>query len=411
MDFRLGDRSDAFRAEARKFLDDVYTEEMRERMHATGIHHDWDFHRAQVERGWLAPAWPVEYGGQGRDAMEMVAFSEEFQRAGAPTYGAGTTLMIANVIQRLGTEEQKREILPRALKGEIIIVLGFTEPECGSDVAAAQTRAVRDGGEWVINGQKMFTTNAQDADYAFMLTRTNPDVEKHQGLTTFLVPMREGGVEVQPVFTLSGERTNVTFYSDVRVPDSLRVGEVDGGWQVMTVGLTFERSGAQGGESIRALDAMEHWANTSVDDDGRPRLGGSGGAGAPRACRRRKRGERALEPALRVDGAFRGPAGGGGLDGEVVRLGGDHRASPATSWTCSVPTGSGARATRRPWRAGRPSTPSGSPSGPPPTAAPARCSATSSPSADSGCPGPADASGGPGSHDRAERPQITPSAR
>ncbi len=271
MDFRLGDRSDAFRAEARKFLDEVFTEEMRERMHATGIHHDWDFHRAQVERGWLAPAWPVEYGGQGRDAMEMVAFSEEFQRAGAPTYGAGTTLMIANVIRRLGTEEQRREILPRALRGEIIVVLGFTEPECGSDVAAAQTRAVRDGNEWVINGQKMFTTNAQDADYAFMLTRTNPDVEKHQGLTTFLVPMREGGVEVQPVFTLSGERTNVTFYSDVRVPDSYRVGDVDGGWQVMTVGLTFERSGAQGGESIRALDAMEHWANTTVGEDGRPR--------------------------------------------------------------------------------------------------------------------------------------------
>ena len=137
-------------------------------------------------------------------------------------------------------------------------------------MAAAQTRAVRDGDEWVINGQKMFTTNAQEADYAFMLTRTNPDVPKHRGLTTFLVPLRQPGVEIQPVFTLSGERTNLTFYSDVRVDDGLRIGEVDGGWDVMTVGLTFERSGAQGGESIRLLGAMERWATTAVDDDGTP---------------------------------------------------------------------------------------------------------------------------------------------
>ncbi len=128
-----------------------------------------------------------------------------------------------------------------------------------------------------------------------------------------------------------------------------------------------------------------------------PAIGGSRGAGTPRACRRRKRGERAPQPALRVDGAVRGAAGGGGLDGEAVRLGGDHAPVRATSSTCSVPTGSAARAIRRPSRAGRPSTPSGSPSAPPPTAAPARCSATSSPSADSGCPGPADARlAGPG---------------
>ena len=98
-------------------------------------------------------------------------------------------------------------------------MLGFTEPECGSDVAAAQTRAVRDGDEWVINGQKMFTTNAQEADYAFMLTRTNPEVPKHKGLTTFLVPLRQAGVEIRPIYTLSGERTNLTYYTDVRIDD------------------------------------------------------------------------------------------------------------------------------------------------------------------------------------------------
>jgi 3-oxocholest-4-en-26-oyl-CoA dehydrogenase alpha subunit len=270
MDFRLGEDSEAFRQEALDFLDEHLTEAVREQMQATGVRHNWDFHRARVDHGMLAPGWPEEFGGQGRDALEVLASAEEFQRAGAPTYGLGTTLMVANIIRHIGTEEQKRLILPKALTGEIIIVLGFTEPESGSDVAAAQTRAVRDGDEWIINGQKMFTTNAQEADYVFLLTRTNPDVAKHKGLTTFLVPLRQPGVEIQPVFTLSGERTNLTFYSDVRVDDSLRIGEVDGGWHVMTVSLTFERSGPQGGDSNRLLDAMEQWASTAVDAVGRP---------------------------------------------------------------------------------------------------------------------------------------------
>jgi alkylation response protein AidB-like acyl-CoA dehydrogenase len=270
MDFRLGEESDARRDEARRFLEEQLTDDIRRRMHATGVHHDWDFHRARVEHGMLAPGWPEEYGGQGRDTLEVLAIAEEFQSAGAPTYGGSTTLMVANVIRHMGTEEQKRTILPRALGGEMLIVLGFSEPESGSDVAAARTRAVRDGDEWVINGQKMFTTNAQEADYVFLLTRTNAEVPKHKGLTTFLVPLRQPGVEIQPVSTVSGERTNLTFYSDVRVDDSLRIGEVDGGWEVMTVGLTFERALPQGGDARRLLRAMQNWAVSTVDDAGRP---------------------------------------------------------------------------------------------------------------------------------------------
>jgi alkylation response protein AidB-like acyl-CoA dehydrogenase len=271
MDFRLGGKSEAVRREAQDFLAEAFTPEVRRTMEETGVHHSWDFHRKLVARGWLAPGWPKEFGGQGRDPLEILAFAEELQRAGAPTYGVGTTLMIAGVIRHIGTEEQKQLILPPALRGEIIIVLGFTEPESGSDVAAAQTRAVRDGDQWVINGQKMFTTNAQEADYAFMLTRTNTEVPKHQGLTTFLVPLKQPGVEIREVRTISGERTNLTFYTDVRVDDSLRIGEVDGGWDTMAVGLTLERSGAQGGQSFRLLAAMEHWAATAVDAAGRPR--------------------------------------------------------------------------------------------------------------------------------------------
>jgi alkylation response protein AidB-like acyl-CoA dehydrogenase len=180
-------------------------------------------------------------------------------------------MIVANLIRHIGTDEQKRLIIPPVLAGEIIIVLGLTEPESGSDVAAAQTRAVRDGDHWVINGQKMFTTNAQEGAYAFMLARTDPDLPKHRGLTTFLVPLRQPGVEIQPVYTLSGERTNLTFYEDVRVDDALRLGEVNGGWDVMGIMLTLERAGAQGGESVRLLAAMEEWARTEVDDGGRPR--------------------------------------------------------------------------------------------------------------------------------------------
>jgi alkylation response protein AidB-like acyl-CoA dehydrogenase len=270
VDFRLGEAAEAFRLEVRQFLAEHLTDDMKEQMRRTGVHHNWDFHRALVARGWLAPGWPVELGGQGRSAMEGLAMNEELQQAGAPTYGVGTTLMVAGILRHVGTEAQQQRIIPRALKGEIIIVLGFTEPECGSDVAAAQTRAVRDGDEWVINGAKMFTTNAQEADYVFLLTRTNPDAPKHKGLTTFLVPLRQPGVEIRPVRTLSGERTNLTFYTDVRVGDDLRVGEVDGGWDVMGVGLTLERAGAQGGESVRMLAALEQWARTVPEDGSAP---------------------------------------------------------------------------------------------------------------------------------------------
>jgi len=271
MDFRLGERVETFRQEVRSFLERALTDDVREEMERTGVHHSWSFHRSLVEHGWLAPGWPEELGGQGLDPLETLAFMEEFHRAGAPTYAVSTTLMVAGIVRHLGTDEQKQLVIPPALRGEKIMVLGFTEPESGSDVATAQTRAVRDGDQWIVNGQKMFTTNAQEADYVFMLTRTNPDVGKHQGLTTFLVPLRQPGVEIQPVYTLSGERTNLTFYSDVRVDDSLRIGEVDRGWDVMQLGLTLERAGDHGGEPIRLLAAMEEWAESTVDHTGRAR--------------------------------------------------------------------------------------------------------------------------------------------
>ena len=193
MDFGLGDLSGTLREELREFLGEEVTRELEERVYRTGVSHDADFTRALVDRGWIAPSWPKEYGGGGLDPLEAIPIYEELRLADAPTYGIGTTLMVATIIRLVGNEEQKAAIIPRALGGEIVIVLGFSEPQAGSDVAAAATRAERDGDQWVINGQKMFTTNAHLADYVFLLTRTNPNVAKHRGLTMFLVPMDRPG--------------------------------------------------------------------------------------------------------------------------------------------------------------------------------------------------------------------------
>jgi alkylation response protein AidB-like acyl-CoA dehydrogenase len=151
----------------------------------------------------------------------------------------------------------------------MIFALGYSEPDAGSDAAAAKTRAVRDGDEWVITGQKMFTTLAHEAAYVFLLARTNLDVPKHQGLTVFLVPLDAPGVEITPVHTLGGERTNVTYYNDVRVPDALRIGDVDRGWEVANVALAFERGGMGLTESDRMWRQTVEWA-TDTERDGRP---------------------------------------------------------------------------------------------------------------------------------------------
>ena len=163
----------------------------------TGTYHDWGLHRAFAEQGWIAAAWPKEWGGQERDAFEMLVMFEELARAGAPVDGWGTAELVANTLAIVGRPDQQQEIIPRVLGGEIVICLGYSEPDAGSDIASASTRAVRDGDGWVINGQKMFTTLAHESAYVWLLTRTNPDVPKHRGLTLFLVPMDTPGIEVR----------------------------------------------------------------------------------------------------------------------------------------------------------------------------------------------------------------------
>ena len=149
--------------------------------------------------------------------------------------------------------------------------LGYSEPDAGSDVAAVATKATRDGDDWVIEGQKMFTTMAHEAHYVFLLTRSNPEAPKHKGLTMFLVPMDTPGIEITPVETVGGERTNITFYNEVRVPDSARVGEVDAGWSVMHAALVYERTSANWGEPNHLVESVAAWA-LEPGADGTPRF-------------------------------------------------------------------------------------------------------------------------------------------
>ena len=264
VDLGLSPETVAFRDEVRAFVAEHVTDELRERAATTGTMHDWALHRALAERGWLSAGWPTDVGGQGRSALEVTVLQQELYRAGAPVDGMGIATMVAATLVLLGNDWQKGEVLPRLLSGDALPCLGYSEPDAGSDVAAVATRAVRDGDEWVIDGQKMFTTMAHEASYVFLLARTSPDKPKHKGLTMFLVPMEAQGVSVTPVHTLGGERTNITWYDGVRVPDRCRVGDVDAGWSVMHAALVYERNGANWGEPHGFLEDVA--AVADLDD-------------------------------------------------------------------------------------------------------------------------------------------------
>ena len=195
-------------------------------------------------KGWIAPSWPKKYGGADMTVAEQFIMNEEFAESGVPgNLGGFGVMMIGPTIIEHGTEEQKEEHLTKILKGEIIWCQGYSEPGAGSDLASLQTRAIRDGDDYVINGQKIWTTGAQYADMMYMLVRTDPDAPKHRGITYLLVDMKAPGVTVRPLTQLSGAQGfNEVFFEDVRVPVKNRIGEENRGWYVGTTTLDFERS-------------------------------------------------------------------------------------------------------------------------------------------------------------------------
>ncbi len=200
-------------------------------------------HRKLGQAGLLFPGWPKEYGGREATPYARNAASKVWEEHGWTGHVTGVASMVGAIMMRFGSDQLKTEVLDKVAAGEAICSLGFSEPGSGSDVFAAVTRATRDGDGWRIDGQKMFTSGANIADYVLMLTRTDPDAPKHKGLTMFIVPLKAPGVEIQPVYTFQDERTNITYYDGVKIPDSYRLGEVGGGIKVMAASLELEHGG------------------------------------------------------------------------------------------------------------------------------------------------------------------------
>ena len=266
MDFAWDAGEEALRADVRRFLEEHLTPELEERSYVSGVLHDQAFSRALGARNWIIPEWERE-GFEALDPLAVLVLRNELTRVDAPTVLLATSGMVARVIRAVGSEELRTDILPKIARGEVTIALGMSESEAGSDVADVNTRARPTEGGWIIDGQKMFTTNGHLADYVFLLARTDPDSVRHHGLTTFLVPLHSEGFEAQPVFTMSGERTNITFYNDLFLEDRWRISKVGAGWHSLMLALQDEHSAAFSPHLDRLLARTEAWA-AEPDGDG-----------------------------------------------------------------------------------------------------------------------------------------------
>ncbi len=258
MDYRDSAGQQAWREEVRGFLSTAAPADYR-------IHHRpavdsygrgdelfQTWRSAVAKQGWLAAHWPREYGGAGLSVMDQFVMKEEFALAGCPHPGGRGVEMVGPTIILHGNDQQRKELLPPILAGEHIYCQGFSEPGAGSDLAAVQLRATRDGDEYVLNGQKIWTSNATTCNWIFLLARTDPDAPKHKGISYFVMPMDLPGITVRPITDMvDGHELCETFYEDVRVPASLRVGEENRGWYIAMTTLDFERSGIAGAVALQ----------------------------------------------------------------------------------------------------------------------------------------------------------------
>lgn len=243
----LDDDTLSFWHEVQAFFAEQVTGQLLTQEREDGGGFNEDLHLAMGKRGWVAPRWSQAEGGAGLDAVRAQLVEREFLGSGAPFILASTTLLPTVAVRMFGSAEMQAEIIPGVADGTIRICLGYTEPDCGSDLAAVRTRAERDGAGWIINGQKMFTTGAQFSQFCFLLARTDPSAPPHKGLTVFLLPLDADGVDIRPIDTLGGERTNFVYLQDVRIDDRWRLGEVNQGWSVIAAPLSQEHGiGADG---------------------------------------------------------------------------------------------------------------------------------------------------------------------
>ena len=278
MDIQFTQREEDFRREIRDFLQETLPE-------------DWDplgqagqsaeesqaftrqMTQALADKGWLTLAWPEEYGGQARPIMEQVIYNEEMSYKNVPgtELGTGAISWVGPVLMIAGTDEQKAEHLPPIARGERLWCTLYSEPGSGSDLASLQTRATRDGDDYVINGQKIWTSSAHVADWGWLAARTNPDAPKHRGISIFVLDMKSPGVSVRPIENMAGGRDfNEVYFDDVRVPSGNLVGHEDRGWYTLAVALDFERSGVgYSAGARRTLEALVKYAK-QTERNGEP---------------------------------------------------------------------------------------------------------------------------------------------
>ena len=264
---------DSFRTEVRDFLSNNLTPEMRQAA-ALGfgipkaIGQEW--HKALFDQNWIAPSWPKEYGGTGWNLMQQHIFNEENALAGAPMIMPFSIGMVGPVIYTFGTDEQKKQHLPGIMDGSLWWCQGYSEPGSGSDLASLKTSAVQDGDNYIVNGQKIWTTNAHKADWIFALVRTDKECKPQQGISFLLIDMNSPGIEVKPIVSIDGlHHLNEVYFTDVQVPVGNRIGEENRGWTYAKFLLGHERAGIAGvARSRRAVEALREISLQESDNTG-----------------------------------------------------------------------------------------------------------------------------------------------
>ncbi len=282
MDFRFAPQEEQFRAEVRTFLKEELPAGWQDQFDTEtemGLEEQSDFARGftkkLAQRRWLTMPWPQEYGGLGASVMQQMIYNEEMSYANAPATFSMGVAWVGPALMIYGTDEQKKRFLPPIASHDEIWCTLYSEPAAGSDLAALQTRAVRDGDEWVLNGQKIWTTGAHRSRWGWLAARTDPEAPKHKGISMFIVPMDAPGISVQPLVNMAGMHGfNEVFFEDVRIPASYLVGTENQGWYQLAVSLDFERSSIAGAARARrwledlVAFAREHRALV----DGRPEV-------------------------------------------------------------------------------------------------------------------------------------------
>ena len=274
VDFHDNTEEAEFRTEVRSFISDEFQprrQKMREEARAAQMfdrpptQREWE--KQLAGRGWIAPAWPKQYGGAGLSVMQQFIFNEEMAEARAPRPGGIAIGMAGPTIITIGTDEQQEEHLPPILSGDSIWCQGYSEPGSGSDLASLQTRAVKDGDDFVINGQKIWTSGAHKSDWMILLARTDPDAPKHRGITYFVLDMHSPGVSTRPLVNMAGTHEfNEVFFEDVRIPQRNVLGEVNRGWYGAVTTLDFERSSI--GSAVGMQQSVEDIIGYAKDNRG-----------------------------------------------------------------------------------------------------------------------------------------------